>query len=81
MTLRDWLHPATLATPATLPPPNPPTVATVATVARVTADGTHFAWAVQTPDGWREVRFVPPANRARVALHYPGCLAAPLPAT
>lgn len=82
MSLRDWLGAATPATSATDKRPTPSSVATVATIAGGSNphDGpTWFAWQVRTRDGWREVRFVPPANRARVALHYPGLEAAPMP--
>lgn len=80
MSLRDWLTLATPATPATVGSQQTPSVATVATVAGVVnSPGTYFAWQVRTPAGWREVRFVPPADRARVALHYPNAEAAPMP--
>ena len=73
---------ATLATSATQEPQTGRTVATVATVAggdNLRDGPTAFAWRVRTHGGWREVRFVPPANRSRVALHYPGLEAAPMP--
>lgn len=79
--LSGTVEAATLATTATQQPETVPTVATVATVATGgnPRDGpTAFVWRVRKPEGWLEVRFWPPANRRRAAMHYPELEAAPM---